>query len=147
MFHFKRSCKPRIAVDILLYDKRGDDFYFLAVQRNTEPYRGYYVLPGGMVECNESVEQAAMRELKEETGIEVELTSENQFRVYSHPNRDPRYHTITIVFTKQYNLKDKIIRYKSNKEIKKIMVLNFKKKKHILGFDHEFIVRDFIENK
>ncbi len=147
MFFLRKYCKPRIAVDILLYDtSSSDNFYFLAVRRNTEPYRGYFVLPGGMVECNETVEEAAMRELKEESGINLKLSPEDQFRVYSQPNRDPRYHVITVVFAKQYPLKNKKIKYKGNKEIKEVKVLDYFNKKEVLGFDHEFIVRDFINS-
>ncbi len=147
MLFLRKSCKPRIAVDVLLYDtSSSNNFYFLAVRRNTEPYKGYFVLPGGMVECNETVEEAAMRELKEESGINVNFSPKDQFRVYSQPNRDHRYHVITVVFAKKYSLKNKKITYQSNKEIREVKVLNYFNKKEVLGFDHEFIVRDFINS-
>ncbi|HIK56826.1 MAG TPA: NUDIX hydrolase [Synechococcales cyanobacterium M55_K2018_004] len=55
-----------------------------------------WALPGGFVEYGESVEAAAQREAAEETGLRVKLTE--QFQVYSDPDRDPRHHTISIVF-------------------------------------------------
>jgi len=55
-----------------------------------------WALPGGFVDYGESLETAAVREAKEETGLDVELL--RQFHTYSDPNRDPRHHTITTVF-------------------------------------------------
>jgi 8-oxo-dGTP diphosphatase len=53
-------------------------------------------LPGGFVDYGESLEQAALREAKEETGLDVRL--EGQFHTYSEPSRDPRQHTVSTVF-------------------------------------------------
>ncbi|OHE56031.1 MAG: NUDIX hydrolase [Thermodesulfovibrio sp. RBG_19FT_COMBO_42_12] len=55
-----------------------------------------WALPGGFVDYGESLETAAVREAKEETGLDVELL--RQFHTYSDPKRDPRHHTITTVF-------------------------------------------------
>lgn len=53
-------------------------------------------MPGGFVDYGESLESAAVREAREETGLDVELV--RQFHTYSDPDRDPRHHTITTVF-------------------------------------------------
>jgi 8-oxo-dGTP diphosphatase len=55
-----------------------------------------WALPGGFVDAGETVEDAAVREAAEETGLEVELV--RQFHVYSDPSRDPRGHTVSVVF-------------------------------------------------
>lgn len=68
----------------------------LLIKRKNQPYKGSWALPGGFVECGETVEYAAIRETKEETGINVELGC--LVGVYSDPTRDPRGHIVTICF-------------------------------------------------
>jgi len=70
--------------------KRG----IILIKRKNLP-RGW-ALPGGFVDYGEALEEAARREAKEETGLEVELV--RQLHTYSDPARDPRHHTITTVF-------------------------------------------------
>jgi ADP-ribose pyrophosphatase YjhB (NUDIX family) len=81
---------PKLAVDcIILLDGR-----VLVIHRRNPP-RGW-ALPGGFVEYGETVEDAVRREMKEETGLD--LADLRQFRVYSDPSRDPRGHTVSVVF-------------------------------------------------
>ena len=70
------------------------EYGIVLVERGHEPFG--LALPGGFVEEGETVEAAAVREMKEETGLDVELTG--VLGVYSHPNRDPRFHTMTVTF-------------------------------------------------
>ena len=85
---------PPVAADVVieLVDRPGRPVVF--VERRFEPLG--WALPGGFVEIGERVEDAALREALEETGLEVRLTG--LLGVYSDPGRDPRGHTVGIVF-------------------------------------------------
>jgi len=68
----------------------------LLIQRKNEPFKGLFALPGGFVEMNETLKEAAARELFEETGLKgIELT---QLAAFDKPDRDPRDRNISIVF-------------------------------------------------
>jgi 8-oxo-dGTP diphosphatase len=71
----------------------GDEQIVLIRRKNPPPG---WALPGGFVDAGETVEQAAVREALEETSLSVELV--RQFHVYSDPGRDPRGHTVSVVF-------------------------------------------------
>jgi 8-oxo-dGTP diphosphatase len=83
---------PAITVDgIILKDDS-----ILLVQRKHEPFKGSWALPGGFVEYGETTEQAVVREIREETGLQTVV--QRLLGVYSDPKRDPRGHTITIAY-------------------------------------------------
>lgn len=87
------AAQPRITVDLIITERRNPRRVVLVRRRNA-PHG--WALPGGFLDYGESVECGAMREAREETGLSVTLT--RQFHVYSDPARDPRAHTVTIVF-------------------------------------------------
>ncbi|RJP76288.1 MAG: NUDIX hydrolase [Candidatus Zixiibacteriota bacterium] len=82
---------PKPTVDIIIHHGRG-----VVLVRRKYPPPGW-AIPGGFVDYGETVEQAAAREAKEETGLD--LLNLRQFHVYSDPRRDPRGQTIGTVFT------------------------------------------------
>ena len=82
--------QPRLTVDVIV-EREGA---VLLVKRKHPPLG--YALPGGFVDYGESLETAAIREAKEETDLDVTLV--RQFHAYSDPARDPRAHTISMVF-------------------------------------------------
>ena len=81
---------PVPTVDIIIETKGG----IVLIKRKNPPPG--WALPGGFVDYGESLEEAAIREAREETGLKVELSG--QFHTYSDPDRDPRLHTISTVF-------------------------------------------------
>src|SRR5712692_10071415 len=84
------DCLPRIGSALLVRDEANR---ILLGKRNKDPQRGSWVIPGGKIEAFESIADAAVREIKEETGLEVEVHS--QFRVYEIIN-PPAEHRLII---------------------------------------------------
>jgi len=68
----------------------------LLIKRGNDPFKGKWALPGGFVDENESLEVAAARELKEETGLNGILLT--QMHAFGNPGRDPRGHTVSVVY-------------------------------------------------
>ena len=85
--------QPGIAADCVVFDAQDR---LLLIRRKFDPFRGQYALPGGFIERGETCEQAALRELKEETGIDGK--NPRLIGVYSDPKRDPRGPTISISY-------------------------------------------------
>ena len=88
--------RPCVSVDCVIFRREGDGLQVLLINRKNEPFRGLWALPGGFVDMGETLEQAACRELHEETGLEG--IAMEQLQAFSEPGRDPRARTITVVF-------------------------------------------------
>jgi 8-oxo-dGTP diphosphatase len=84
--------RPAFTVDIIIIQSGK----ILLIKRGHPPYEGKWALPGGFMDMNETPEQAAIRELEEETGVKVK--SLKQFRTYGAIDRDPRHRTISTVY-------------------------------------------------
>ena len=85
--------QPALAADCVVFDPQGR---LLLIRRKNPPFQGQYALPGGFVEYGETTEQAAARELAEETGLHAVALS--LVGVYSDPGRDPRGHMVSIAY-------------------------------------------------
>jgi len=86
---------PAPTVDIIIEIERpGERAGIVLIRRRNPPYG--WALPGGFVDYGESLEEAAVREAREETSLDVELV--RQFHAYSDPRRDPRGHPISTVY-------------------------------------------------
>ena len=88
--------RPSVTVDIVLLTKTLPHSEVLLIRRKNPPFKNLWALPGGFLEMDESLQESALRELHEETGIsDVQL---KQIGAYGEPNRDPRGRVITIAY-------------------------------------------------
>lgn len=87
---------PAVTTDCVIFGFDGTDLNILLIERGIEPYKGRWAFPGGFLNPEECAEEGALRELKEETGLEKAYIE--QFHIYSNPRRDPRERVITIAY-------------------------------------------------
>lgn len=131
----KSYLNPLPTVDIIIeLEDRG----IVLIKRKNPPIG--WAIPGGFVDYGESLEEAAIREAKEETSLDVTLLG--QMHTYSKPDRDPRQHTISTVFV----ARGKGIPVAADDAIE-IGIFTKGNLPHPLMFDHEQIVADYFNKK
>jgi len=121
---------PLLTIDIIIHYKGG----IVLVERKNPPYG--WALPGGFVDIGESLENAAIREAKEETSLDVTLIE--QFHAYSKPNRDPRFHTVSVVFAGEGRGE-----LKGRDDAKRAEVFTENNLPEQIAFDHRDIINDY----
>ncbi|KDR57984.1 MULTISPECIES: NUDIX domain-containing protein [Limnospira] len=129
-----RNPAPTVDIIIELMDRRSRPI--VLIERKNPPYG--WAIPGGFVDYGESVETAATREAKEETGLDVTLIQ--QFHVYSDPNRDPRQHTLAVVFIATAKGEPQAADDAQNLEIFEPWRIP-----QDLCFDHDRILQDYLQ--
>ena len=130
---FSRYRNPVPTVDIIIeYQDQG----LVLIERQKPPHG--WALPGGFVEYGESLEAAARREAKEETGLAVQLLG--QFHSYSDPHRDPRQHTITTVF-----VAIGLGHPQAASDARSLAIFPPEELPSHLAFDHERILQDYLK--
>ncbi|MGN1264366.1 MAG: NUDIX domain-containing protein, partial [Muribaculaceae bacterium] len=104
-YHYKYP-HPSVTTDCVIFGFDGSNLKVLLVQRGIEPYKGRWAFPGGFLRMDESAEEGALRELREETGLQGAYIK--QFHTFSDPKRDPRERVITIAYYALVKLQDVI---------------------------------------
>jgi 8-oxo-dGTP diphosphatase len=127
-----RHRNPVPTVDIII---ECQDRGLVLIERANPPYG--WALPGGFVDYGESLEAAAIREAREETGLIVTLLG--QFHTYSDPRRDPRQHTITTVYVAQG-----LGTPRAASDARRLAIFAPETLPPVLAFDHRHILQEYL---
>ncbi len=125
---------PAVATDCVVLGFDGHELKILLVQRGVEPFKGLWAFPGGFLRMDETAEQCAVRELKEETSLDLRYLK--QLGAFSEVNRDPRERVISIAF---YALAKKADA-KGGDDAANAQWFSIDEIPH-LAFDHDYILR------
>jgi 8-oxo-dGTP diphosphatase len=130
---------PAVTVDALVLAPMSHEWFILLIQRGKEPFKDQWALPGGFVNMDETLLQACIRELKEETGLHLEKME--LFSIFDALERDPRQRTISVVY---FSFIEEIqpVTGKDDAAFADWLPIS---KLPPLAFDHEEIVRKYIE--
>jgi 8-oxo-dGTP diphosphatase len=141
----ERYRKPSVMVDIVIFTIEDDALKVLLVKRGVYPFKGHYALPGGAVnvENDQSLEQAALRELTEETGVENRYLE--QMQTYGSATRDPRDWTISVAYFALVAAKEVQLRAGSDASEASWHKIDGNAVDLPLAFDHAVILQDAIE--
>ncbi len=127
--------KPSVTVDIVLFTILNNDLKVLLIKRGSEPFKNVRALPGGFVRINESLNKAAIRELKEETNVSNVYLE--QLYTFGNPKRDPRGRVVTIAYYALINAENLQLKATTDaKEAEWFSVYQLPK----LAFDHKYII-------
>ena len=129
---------PALTVDGIVETELG----IVLIKRKNEPFKDCWALPGGFVDYGENVENALMREMKEEISIDVNIKA--LLGVWSEPDRDPRGHTVSIVYIADF--KGDINEIKASDDAKDIKITN-NPLEFELAFDHARIIGDYYKRQ
>jgi len=127
---------PKITADGAVFK----DGKILLVKRKNDPFRGKWALPGGFVEYGEKTEDAVVREVFEETNLKTKII--DLVGVYSNPDRDPRGHTITVVYLLEVVSGD--LCGGDDAMDAKFFELDMLP---VLSFDHDIVIKDLVRRK
>jgi ADP-ribose pyrophosphatase YjhB (NUDIX family) len=130
---------PFPTVDIIIEVEREDGRIGIVLIERRYPPSGW-ALPGGFVEYGETLEEAAVREAKEETSLDITLVE--QFHTYSEPGRDPRFHTISTVFIATAQGWPR-----ARDDARNAGIFSEEDRPRPLAFDHERILADYRRKK
>src|SRR5215469_5264374 len=87
---------PAVTVDVLVFTIEEDELKVALIKRGIEPFKDWWAIPGGFVLPEESLEEAAMREVREEAGVKDVFLE--QLYTFGDPDRDPRFRVITVAY-------------------------------------------------
>ncbi len=128
--------KPAVTVDILVLSWDGSGVSLLLIQRGSDPYKGFWALPGGFLEMSETLRQAASRELEEETGLRPDVVLPGP--VFDAVRRDPRGRTLSVPYVALVLADDIALKHGSDASDARFFRLSLLPE--ALAFDHDEII-------
>lgn len=135
-----KYARPALTVDCVVFGLDKEDLKILLIQRDGEPFQGEWAIPGGFVEMDETPEEAAMRELQEETGV-VDVFLE-QLYTFGTVDRDPRERVVSVAHYALVNIEGREIKADSDaRNVAWFSLCDVPK----LAFDHEEILQVAID--
>jgi 8-oxo-dGTP diphosphatase len=135
----KKNCFY-VAADAVVFTILNKELKILLIRRKNEPFKGKYALPGGFVELNENLSQAALRELEEETGVRNIYLE--QLSAYGNVKRDPRGRVVSIAFLALIDGEQVKLHATSDAELARWF---FAYELPELSFDHNTIIADALQ--
>ena len=133
-----------VTVDIVILTMADGVLHVLLVRRGDEPFKGMWAIPGGFKRPDETLDEAARRELSEETGVDVPSLL-TQFGAYGDPGRDPRMNVVTVAYLAVRRDVGAIVAGTDATDVALVPVSDILEERIELAFDHMRIVRDAIE--
>jgi len=145
--NYDMSKYPSVAVtvDLAIFTIRNNQLSVLLIERGGHPFKGCWALPGGFIDTSETLDEAAARELKEETNLTIEKGYLEQLKTYGSPNRDPRGFVVSTAYVA---LAPKVEQPEAGDDaasahffpVEDVLSDDFN-----LAFDHEQIIREGLE--
>lgn len=133
-----------VTVDVVILTMSEGVLQMLLVRRGEAPFKGMWAIPGGFKRPNETLHEAARRELAEETGVDVP-TLLAQFGAYGDPDRDPRMNVVTVGYLAVLREVGAIVAGTDAADALLVPVADVLRGKLALAFDHLQIVRDAVD--
>jgi 8-oxo-dGTP diphosphatase len=133
-----------VTVDVVILTMAEGGLNALLVKRGQEPFEGMWAIPGGFKRPDETLDEAATRELSEETGVDVPSLL-TQFGAYGDPGRDPRMNVVTVGYLAVLREVGAIVAGTDAVHAALVPVSDLLEERIELAFDHPRIVRDAVE--
>ncbi len=133
-----------VTVDVVILTMAEGVLHVLLIRRGQEPFKGKWAIPGGFRRPEETLNEAARRELSEETGVDVPILL-TQFGAYGDPGRDPRMNVVTVAYIAVPREVGAIVAGTDAAHAALVHVSDILEERIELAFDHVRIVRDVVE--
>ncbi|GID62879.1 NUDIX hydrolase [Actinoplanes cyaneus] len=132
----------RLAVDLAILTVRNNALHVLVITRGKEPFLGSLALPGGFLRAGEDLRAAAVRELREETGLDGRDMHLEQLATYGRPDRDPRGRVVSVAYL---TIAPDLPAPEAGSDAASALWVPISKAQSRLAFDHDDILRDAVE--